>query len=407
MSNFGMEAAANHAFLRIRNPRRVAQGRTQAFGIEGVDTVLRKRLILLLLASILPIGAMAQTIPTSVSDDGMLLRGGQKVFPFGIYHVAWIGERHGEALFQDMGRIHRNGLGIMKTALDPTSRESDLELLDGAAKRDMGIMAELYLPSLGVLIDRMKDYAAIISWQIGDDFNVTKSQNYCTPQLLKQRHALARQHDTNHVTYASGGSALVEWYRSFKDYHGCVDMIGIQCYPVDKKPDFPDQLVLERCFQLFKARVMELENSGIVPIANLQSFSWKKKGIFPTPAESRSMLYGALSAGVKGVLYYTFYDGKNIGGNVTLDKQDPELWAEIGKQANEVRKLEAFLLHGQRRHISSHHKQVYMTIWTSQRKMALLVFNTDRKKTYELNEPIPTTVKGQMIPMFSDRPAGL
>lgn len=368
----------------------------------------RKTTMLLMLASLVAVGATAKPIQTSVSDRGTLIRGDREVFPFGIYHVSWIGERYGKDRFQDMLAMQGNGLGIMKTSLDPTSRESDLALLDDAAERGMGIMAELYLPSLGLLIDRMKEYPAVISWQIGDDFNVTNSKNYCSPQLLRERHELAKKHDPGHVTYASGGSALVEWYRSFKDYHGCVDLIGIQCYPVGNKTDFPAPVLLERCHQLFKARVKELEESKIVPIANLQSFSWKKKkGIFPTPSESRNMLYGALAAGVKGALYYTFYDGQNMEGNVTLDLQAPGLWEEIGRQAQELVTLEPFLLHGIHQEIRSHNERIHISSWTKDKDRILVIINTDRKIARELEAEIPDSLNAHAKPLFANRPAGL
>jgi hypothetical protein len=361
----------------------------------------------LYLALLLSLTSVAAPLPTAVSPQGTLLRGGSEIFPFGIYHTSWIGERYGEARDQDLLAIHDNGLRILKTSLDPTSRQSDFTLLDDAVRRDTGVMAELYLPALGTLIDHMKNRPAIISWQIGDDFNVTTSKNYCSPELLKERHELALAHDPNHVTYASGGSAPVARYRSFKDYQGCVNLIGIQCYPVGNKPDFPDQQMLELCFQLLKSRVSEIEGSGIVPIANLQSFSWSKKGVFPTPSESRSMLYGALAAGVKGVLYYTFYDGTTIKGHVTLNQQAPALWDEIGKQAKEISQLAPFLLDGTRRALPSNEEHVHIFQWEKDTKKILVVFNTDRIKARDLHTAIPDSAGETLSTLFANRPAGL
>jgi hypothetical protein len=359
------------------------------------------------LALLLPWTSVAAPFPTSVSPQGTLLRGGAEIFPFGIYHTSWVGDRYGDARDQDLIAIHDNGLRILKTSLDPTSRQSDVTLLDDAARSDMGVMAELYLPALGTLIDHMKNHPAIISWQIGDDFNVTTSKNYCSPELLKKRHQLALAHDPHHVTYASGGSALVARYRSFKDYQGCVNLIGIQCYPVGNKPDFPDELTLERCFQLLKSRVLEIEGSGIVPIANLQSFSWTKKGIFPTPSESRNMLYGALAAGVKGVLYYTFYDGTDIKGQVTLNQQAPALWDEIRKQAKEINQLAPFLLKGTRRALPSNTEHVHILIWENETKKILVIFSTDRSNARDLHTAIPASAGRTIVSLFTNRPTGL
>ena len=359
------------------------------------------------LALLLPLTGMAAPLPTAVSPHGTLLRGGTDIFPFGIYHVSWIGERYGDARDQDLLAIQDNGLRILQTSLDPTSRQSDFAFLDDAARRDMGVMAELYLPALGLLIDQMKSYPAIISWQIGDDFNVTSSKNYCSPELLKERHELARAHDPHHVTYASGGSAPVARYRSFKDYQGCVNLIGIQCYPVDNKTDFPDEQMLELCFQLLKSRVEEIEGAGIVPIANLQSFSWTEKVIFPTPSESRNMLYGSLAAGVKGVLYYTFYDGTDIKGHVTLNQQAPALWDEIGKQSKEISQLAPFLLKGTRRALPSSAEHVHVFLWENDTKKILVVFSTERSTARDLHTAIPESAGQTLEPLFANRPAGL
>ncbi|MEI8342970.1 MAG: hypothetical protein WCH43_15715, partial [Verrucomicrobiota bacterium] len=262
-------------------------------------------------------------------------------------------------------------------------------------------------PALGLLIDKMKSFPAIISWQIGDDFNVTTSKNYCSPQVLKERHELALAHDPHHVTYASGGSALVARYRSFKDYQGCVNLIGIQCYPVGNKPDFPVQQMLELCFQLLKSRVSEIEGAGIVPIANLQSFSWSKKGEFPTPSESRNMLYGALAAGVKGVLYYTFYDGTPINGHVTLNQQAPALWDEIGKQAKEINQLAPFLLDGTCRELPSRQERVHVFMWEKDTKQLLVIFNNDRTTPRDLHVAIPDSSSQSLSNLFADRQSGL
>ena len=359
------------------------------------------------LTLLLPLTIVAAPLPTAVSPRGTLLRGGAEIFPFGIYHTSWIGDRYGDERGQDLLAIHGNGLRILQTSLDPTSRQSDFTLLDDAVRHDMGVMAELYLPALGTLIDHMKNHPAIISWQIGDDFNVTTSKNYCSPELLKKRHQLALAHDPHHVTYASGGSALVARYRSFKDYQGCVNLVGIQCYPVGNKPDFPDELTLERCFQLLKSRVSEIEGSGIIPIANLQSFSWTKKGIFPTPSESRNMLYGALAAGVKGVLYYTYYDGTNIQGHVTLNQQAPALWDEIGKQAKEIDRLAPFLLKGTRRALPSNTENVHILIWENETKKILVIFSTDRSNARDLHTAIPDSSGRTLVSLFANRPTGL
>jgi hypothetical protein len=305
--------------------------------------------------------------------------------------------------------VASSGLNAMVAGLDPTSYKTNYEFLEKSQEKKVGLIAELYLPALGTLIDLMKGYPSIVAWQIGDDFNVTKGKNYATPETLKARHQLAKARDPSHLTYASGGTALVTWYRSFKDYHGCVDMIGMQVYPVGNKVDFPVNNALEVAYQLFRARVAELEGSAIIPVANLQSFSWKdkKKALFPTASESRNMLYGALDAGVKGVLYYAFYDGKNIDGKMTLPEQCLELWKEIGKQAAEVKALEPFLLEGSRTQLKTQFDKVHATLWRKGERSLLIMFSTERKLSRKVAISLPGPEKRKLEVVFQDRPAGM
>jgi hypothetical protein len=119
------------------------------------------------------------------------------------------------------------------------------------------------------------------------------------------------------------------------------------------------------------------------------------------------MLYGALAAGVKGVLYYTYYDGTNIQGHVTLNKQAPALWDEIGKQAKEINQLAPFLLKGNRRALPSNTENVHVLIWENETKEILVVFSTDRSKARDLHTAIPDSAGRTLVSLFANRPTGL
>jgi len=361
-------------------------------------------LMALLLLSRLP----TETMAADGKQQAAFAREGTAPFLFGVYHVSWSKERYEPQRYYDLNMVASNGLNAMVASLDPTSFETHYQFLERSESKKVGLIAELYLPALGILIDLMKGYPAVIAWQIGDDFNVTNGTNYTTPEALKARHQLAKSRDPVHLTYASGGTAMVKWYRSFRDYHGCVDMIGMQVYPVGNKVDCPQGNALEIAYQLFRSRVAELDGSGIIPVANLQSFSWKTKpALFPTASESRNMLYGALDAGVKGVLYYAFYDGKSIGGKMTLPEQCPSLWEEIGKQAAEVKTIEPFLLDGKRSQLKTKFDKVHAMIWEKDGKRLLVLFSTERKlaRMIEINPSGPPVHDIEAV--FKDRPAGL
>ncbi|MEO0452520.1 MAG: hypothetical protein AAFY98_00100 [Verrucomicrobiota bacterium] len=361
------------------------------------------RLCVFSLCSALLYGANSST---TINDQGTILRNGEPYFPFGIYHVSWSGQRYGKDRDKDLKAIRTNGLNVFHGSVDPTSRKADYTFLDQAAEDEVAIFAELHIQSMDILIERMKDNEAIMAWTIADDFNITNSQNYSTPEQLRARHLQAKQITPNRLTYGSGGTARVDHYRSYIDYEGCVDLVGLQCYPVGNPPGFTPKNLLERCYQLYNVRAAQVLEAGMVPIANLQSFSWVKRGLFPTPSQSRNMLYGSLVAGVKGVLYYTYYDNQKINGALTLDQQAPELWQEIGRQAQEIETILPYLF-GKRILIQSSKPRFHLAQWTRGDDSMLVVFSTENIMTHELDEEIPILKGYHLEPMFEDRPAGL
>ena len=119
------------------------------------------------------------------------------------------------------------------------------------------------------------------------------------------------------------------------------------------------------------------------------------------------MLYGALAAGVKGALYYTFYDGKLINGHSTLNQQAPALWDEIGKQSQEISRLAPFLLKGTRRALPSNAEHVHVFLWEKDAQKILVVFNTDRNASADLHTAIPDSAGQTLAALFANRPTGL
>jgi hypothetical protein len=106
-------------------------------------------------------------------------------------------------------------------------------------------------------------------------------------------------------------------------------------------------------------------------------------------------------------LYYTYYDGTNIKGHVTLNQQAPALWDEIGKQSQEISRLAPFLLKGTRRALPSNAEHVHVFLWEKDAQKILVVFNTARNASTDLHTAIPDSAGQTLAAMFADRPAGL
>jgi hypothetical protein len=106
-------------------------------------------------------------------------------------------------------------------------------------------------------------------------------------------------------------------------------------------------------------------------------------------------------------MYYTFYDGTDIQGRVTLNQQAPALWDEIGRQAKEINQLAPLLLKGNRCALPSNTENVHILIWENETKKILMVFNTDRSNARDLHTAIPDSSGRTLVSLFANRPAGL
>jgi hypothetical protein len=106
-------------------------------------------------------------------------------------------------------------------------------------------------------------------------------------------------------------------------------------------------------------------------------------------------------------LYYTFYDGTDVQGRVTLNQQAPALWDEIGKQAKEINQLAPFLLKGTRRALPSNTEHVHILIWENETKKILVIFSTDRSNARDLHTAIPASAGRTLVSLFTNRPTGL
>lgn len=61
---------------------------------------------------------IARATTASVSPDGNLLIDGQPVFPIGIYHVSWIGDRQGVKAVPDLHLAADAGFTLMHPTVD-------------------------------------------------------------------------------------------------------------------------------------------------------------------------------------------------------------------------------------------------------------------------------------------------
>ena len=115
------------------------------------------------------------------------------------------------------------------------------------------------------------------------------------------------------------------------------------------------------------------------------------------------MTYQAIAAGVKGIIYYTFFDGGN-----SLPTGSPSLWAELKALVPEVNVLAPALLSGQMtRVLADASGDRFASYWVYENRVYVIVVNTSPSsaKAYSLTMPAGTV--GPAQPLFSGRPSGM
>lgn len=313
----------------------------------------------------------------ALRPDGVLLRNGQPFFPFGVYHVSWAGDA--ERRLADMREIAAAGFNVMHAAISGEDRV----FLDEAQRLAIAILAEVDDPDgTTEVASKFKDHPAIFAWLAADDADNGKRR----PEEVAAIHHELLAVSPRRFTYISCG-----YPQRFGAFMDAASLVGIQTYPVANEPLSSTDYVLSAAFRAGSAAQRPI-------IANLQAFAWKDQRA-PTPVEIRNMTYQALINGVRGILYYTYFDQ-------TWDmRQHPLLWAEMKRLAAEIRILTPFVLNGKRSKLNTGGDDLIAGQWMNGDRAIIVVVNTtEATKTVSLDLPQPLV---GLQPLFPDRTARL
>lgn len=265
---------------------------------------------------------------TSGVDGGVATFRGERFFPRGFYLAETV---------EDL----RAGRGLGFNTATVTFRGS-FPLLDGlvaeAERLGLGLLVET--ESENVLADRLvrryRDSPALFAWGIEDDSDDRAFRSF---EQVRQKAIDVRAADPDHLTYASATGFNRFRRAEAADWSGLVDLPGHQSYPIDALEAYdeiaPGRSDLENAYQQHR---LYADAAGDAPsVANVQAFAWEQEGgERPTAEEVRNMTYGALIAGVDGVLFFSLPEAQ----------EDPDFLASFGGLAAELAALEAAVLDG-------------------------------------------------------------
>jgi hypothetical protein len=277
----------------------------------------------------------ATAIEVTVNERGVTLVDGKPLFPLGFYSVSW--NLSNETLVDQISTIGRAGYNIVQLSVS----RSDLEgVYRTAAENNVYIISH---PSSWIdkraFVDRFRNSPAFFGLGIADDLHPGTMtgipRNKDEVELVYNE---LKRLDPNLITYVSvGGPNAGQMYSTYNTARRA-DLLAGQIYPVNGGS--PINLVGSVASQIVAAASKYKQS----PYINLQTFNWATNPTqrLPTNEETYNMTYQAIVSGIKGIIYYTFYDG-----GTNLPVKTPEYWKYLGTLVPEIKTISPYLLNGQ------------------------------------------------------------
>lgn len=337
----------------------------------------KKFLFLATCLSVLFSHSSAFAADVSIRADGTTIVNSKPFFPFGFYHVSPYDNEATKRL-NALRKIADAGFNTMFVPLDL----EDGSFVDEATRLGVYIIGEFNDNTISV-VNTYKKKPAILGWLVADDADNGKQ----TPEQVFQFHNQVKVADPQHVTYLSGYNP-----KKIGQFMNSADLVAMQSYPVNFEPLSSTDYSI--------SGAVKTSPSYRPIIANLQTFAWQGSRA-PSFKEVRNMTYQSLINGVKGVIYYTYYDS-------TWDmSSNPNLWNGIKSLVPEIKQLSPTLLDGQLTKINTGVEDVFAGFWKYQNQAVVVVINTSRRSTRTVSIPLPSQRTSGVEPMFSGRPSGM
>ena len=290
--------------------------------------------------------------------DHVLLENGKPFFPLGFYQVAW------NIPAEDCLRMVRNiaawGYNTVHVSCKGSSHGA---FLDECARLGVRVITE-FAGDPGPVIEKYKDKPAVMGWNPGDE----PAHNGITPEQMFARYDRFKQLDPDHLAYT-----VICKPSQYKRYAAGTDVLAPDLYPVPRH-------FIGDVYRYSRQAKVEATRVDTALWAVCQAFGgqkYDKSGDWPRcpdAREFRAMSYLALMAGVKGIIYYTYYD------NDFDILKEPDLLEAVKTFPTELQGLMPFLLDGKGEQLAENADGVYATAWTLGAERRLVAVNVRDKE---------------------------
>lgn len=305
-------------------------------------------------------------------NDGVLLENGKPFFPLGFYHVSWA--QSPEHRLNMARAVAAAGFNTVHVGITSAEKDTDsyAHFLNECDKIGIRVITEFGLDSLQV-INKYKSFNAVMGWNPGDE---PAARGISAAEMFS-RYDTFKQADPEHIAYT-----VICLPAQYKNYAAGTDVLAPDPYPVPSAP-------IETVYWKFRDAATEAANFDTTVWAVPQCFggydSWKRP---PSPQEFRAMTYLALLSGVRGIIYYTFYDG---GFNLP---DSTELWNACKALPAELKELIPMLLDGNFSLHSEARGGIYAGTWSLNGKSITVIVNpSDKVAEFNFNLPNSKSAK--------------
>lgn len=312
--------------------------------------------------------------PATVVIDGKLnlVVDGKPFFTLGMYHV-------GEA---DLPAVA--ALGINTVQGWGGNLERARRFLDAARQNGLKVLLEMggmvdqtvNRQAIEAHVQAFKDHPALLAWYVRDEPSPAQQP------VVREAAELFRRLDPAHPTY------MVSCRPSeFAAEAHLADIFAVDPYPL------PGGAITTVAKWTDAARKATLDERPVwlIPQAH-DNTSYDRKppergARPPTPEQERCMLYQCLIHGAKGIVWYTWDDGPNMGV-----KYHPAMQAVIRELCAEATALAPLLRDGSQRPLSAAEGKVHGLVAAAPAGHCLLVVNTAAERVtaeFEVDEAVP------------------
>lgn len=303
----------------------------------------------------------------AIRRDGTTLVNGRPFFPFGLYHVSW--SFNAAERLDALRAIAAGGFNAIHAGIKQIDEWDPF--LDEAERLGVKVVTEFGV-DMNQVVARYRDKPAVLAWNPGDE----PDGQQVDPAEMRERGERFKDLDATHPSYMT--LCVPPTYHR---YAHCADVIAPDPYPVPHAP-------LGAVYDSLSSAMREARKHGNTVWGVLQSFGYPQgPWRVPTVPEVRAMTYLALLAGVKGIIYYTYTDGKDPKTFRMWDHA--ALWDGMKKLPAEMKALEPALLGGSPVPLETGDKQVYAGRWTVDGTSWVIVVNADGKQPHAVSLAAP------------------